>query len=65
MSNNATLAFVEPTPEQKTKMKYFRDKMGEVLLELQEMTPNRGISMAMTKLEEASMWLNKGITNNC
>jgi hypothetical protein len=60
-----TLQYVQPTEEQKAKMQEFRDKMEALLKEMSELPANRGLSLALTKLEECSMWLNKSITNNC
>lgn len=62
-----TLQYVKPTDEQLKLMQYFRDKY-EMLYE--ELTKNsylpagRGLSLALTKLEESAMWLNKAITKN-
>lgn len=63
-----TLQYVQPTEEQKATMQKFRDKMEVLMGEIRDLqTPNngRGISLALTKLEECAMWLNKGITENC
>lgn len=60
-----TLQYVQPTEEQKATMQEFRDKMETLLNEIKALPANRGTSLALTKLEEAAMWLNKGITNNC
>lgn len=60
-----TLQYIQPTDEQKATMQNFRDKLETLYKEVELLPKNRGISLAMTKLEEASMWLNKGITNNC
>lgn len=60
-----TLQYVQPTDEQKEIMQKFRDQMESLYKEIGSLTPNRGVSLALTKLEECAMWLNKGITNNC
>lgn len=57
--------YVQPTDEQKELMQKFRDAFqalqAQIIVSVQE---SRGKSLALTKLEEAAMWLNKGITNN-
>lgn len=60
-----TLQYVQPTEEQRALMQNFRDKYETLMLEVQTMPANRGLSLALTKLEESAMWLNKSITNNC
>ena len=60
-----TLQYVQPTEEQKAKMQEFRDKMETLYREVETLPKNRGTALALTKLEEAAMWLNKGITENC
>ena len=59
-----TLQYVQPTEEQKEVMQRFRDKMETLMKEMQELPTNRGLSLALTKLEESAMWFNKSITNN-
>ncbi len=62
----STLQYVQPTEEQKAVMQKFRDKMEALLNDIKAIpTQNRGTSLAVTKLEESAMWLNKGITENC
>ena len=61
----STLQYVQPTEEQKVVMQEFRDKMEALLNDFKALPQNRGISLAITKLEESAMWLNKGLTNNC
>jgi len=57
--------FVEPTEEQKQLMQTFRDSFAILQSEiLDKVESSRGLSLAMTKLEEASFWLNKAITKN-
>lgn len=60
----STFQYVSPTEEQKTTMQKFRDKYEALYKELEQLPKGRGLSLALTKLEESSMWLNKSITNN-
>jgi hypothetical protein len=48
----------------KEKMQVFRDKYEALAKELNELQPSRGLSLALTKLEESAFWLNKSITKN-
>jgi len=49
----------------KELMQEYRDAFQELYNKINDNIENsRGKSLALTKLEEASMWLNKGITNN-
>ena len=60
----ATFQYVKPTEEQLAKMQQFRDSY-EVLYEtVKELPASRGLSLALTKLEESAFWLNKAITQN-
>jgi len=60
-----TFQYVPVDDETKAKMQVFRDKFEALYKEVSELEPkNRGLSVCLTKLEEASMWLNKSITNN-
>lgn len=60
-----SLQYVQPTEEQKEQMQVFRDRMESLIHDIKAVVPdNRGRSLALTKLEESSMWLNKAITNN-
>lgn len=46
-------------------MQDFRDIMETLYKKIEvEVDQSRGKSLALTKLEEASMWLNKAITGN-
>lgn len=57
--------YIQPTDEQKEKMQNFRDKFEALHKEISEAVENsRGRSSCLTKLEEASFWLNKAITKN-
>lgn len=60
----ATFQYVQPTDEQKAQMQIFRDKFEALYKEVEALPKGRGVSLALTKLEEANMWLNKGLTNN-
>ena len=59
-----TMQYVKPTEEQLEVMQKFRDKYEALLVELQSLEKSRGLSLAITKLEESGMWLNKAITKN-
>lgn len=59
-----TLQFLQPTEDQKIIMQSFRNKMETLYREIETLEPSRGRSLALTKLEEASMWVNKAITKN-
>ncbi len=59
-----SLQYVQPTEEQKALMQQFRDKMTFLLEDIQTLSDSRGKSLAITKLEECAMWVNKAITNN-
>lgn len=59
-----TFQYVQPTEEQKETMQAFRDKYEALATELKELPASRGLSLALTKLEESSFWLNKAITEN-
>jgi hypothetical protein len=57
--------YVKPTDEQIELMQGFRDQFEALATELKDKAPaSRGLSLALTKLEEAAFWLNKGITHN-
>jgi hypothetical protein len=56
--------YVQPTDEQKATMQTFRDKYQQLSDELAVLPASRGLSLAVTKLEESAFWLNKAITNN-
>lgn len=59
-----TLQYVQPTDEQKEVMQQFRDKMQSLYEEIEVLPNSRGKSLALTKLEESAMWLNKALTEN-
>lgn len=57
--------YIKPTDEQVTLMQEFRDTYETLVEELKSKVPaSRGLSLAITKLEESAFWLNKGITHN-
>lgn len=57
--------YIQPTEEQKAMMQVFRDRFEQLSLDITSLIPeSRGRSLAITKLEEAAFWLNKGITHN-
>ncbi len=59
-----TLQYVYPTEEQKQLMQDFRDKYEALYNSIKELPASRGLSLALTKLEESAMWINKAITKN-
>lgn len=57
--------YVQPTDAQKELMQHYRDKYEALAEEMKkDVSPSRGLSLAMTKLEESAFWLNKAITEN-
>lgn len=56
--------YVQPSEEQKAQMQVFRDKYEALGKELELLPKSRGMSLAITKLEESAMWLNKALTKN-
>lgn len=57
--------YIQPTEEQKALMQEFRDEFEALVHSIKnKIADSRGKSLAITKLEEASFWLNKSITNN-
>lgn len=56
--------YVQPTEEQKATMQTFRDKYEALARNLKTLPSSRGLSLAITKLEESAFWLNKSITKN-
>jgi len=60
-----TYQYVPVSDEQKELMQVYRDKFEILHNEILTNIPNsRWRSSCLTKLEEASFWLNKWITNN-
>lgn len=60
----STFQYVQPTDEQKEVMQKFRDEYEALATKLAELPSSRGLSLALTKLEESAFWLNKAITKN-
>ena len=60
----STFQYVQPTDEQKATMQKFRDKYEALATEVKGLPASRGLSLALTKLEESAFWLNKAITQN-
>jgi len=56
--------YIQPTAEQLATMQKFRDKFQALADEIKQLAPSRGLSSALTKLEESAFWLNKAITKN-
>ena len=56
--------YIRPTEEQKRQMQEYRDKYEALFNDLKGLPASRGMSLALTKLEESAMWLNKAITKN-
>lgn len=57
--------YIKPTEEQIETMQKYRDKFEALHDEIaDEILSSRGRSSCLTKLEEASFWLNKAITKN-
>lgn len=57
--------YVQPTDAQKELMQHYRDGYEALAEEVKkDVSPSRGLSLAMTKLEESAFWLNKAITEN-
>lgn len=59
-----TLQYVQPTDEQKALMQDYRDELEYIFKKVEALPHSRGRSLALTKIEEASMWINKAITHN-
>ena len=60
----ATMQYVKPTDEQLATMQQFRDKYEALYNEVKSLPASRGLSLALTKLEESAFWLNKALTKN-
>ena len=59
-----TFQYVKPTDEEVELMNQFREKFEELYNDIQDCVPeSRNRSLALTKLEESAMWLNKGIVH--
>ena len=60
----ATFQYVQPSEDQKALMQTFRDKYEALAAEVQSLGSSRGLSLAITNLEQSAFWLNKAITKN-
>lgn len=57
--------YISPTDEQKETMQEFRDRFEALVTDIKgKVESSRGLSLAITKIEEAAFWLNKAITKN-
>ena len=57
--------YIKPTEEQKELMQQYRDIFDNIYKDIvKNVKDSRGKSLSLTKLEEASFWLNKSITDN-
>ena len=56
--------FIQPSEKQIELMQSFRDKYASLAESLTSVEASRGLSLALTKLEESAFWLNKAITKN-
>lgn len=59
-----TFDYVQPTEEQIEAMQVLRKAYAELYTKVEALEPSRGRSLALTKLEESNMWVNKAITHN-
>lgn len=64
MSDKHSFDYQAPTPEHVTKITEVREKCKELHGLLLTLSDCREKSLAITKLEEVSMWANKGIVFN-
>lgn len=60
----STFQYVKPTEEQIATMQKFRDTYEALANEIKALPDSRGVALALTKLEESSMWLNKALSSN-
>lgn len=62
-----TFQYLKPTDIQIDTMQIFRNKyqvLYEDIITKNQGYTSRALSLALTKLEESAMWLNKAITHN-
>lgn len=59
-----TMQYVKPTDEQVAQMQIFRDKYEALYEEIKALPASRGLSLALTNLEQSAFWLNKSLTKN-
>ena len=65
MQGKNPFEYVAPTPASVEQITHFRNKMKELHDEIVALPmPGREKALALTKLEECSMWLNKHIVFN-
>lgn len=60
----ANFNYIKPTEAQLETMQFFREQYQLLSEKLNQLEDGRGLSLAITKLEESAFWLNKHITNN-
>jgi len=60
-----TFNYVPVDEEKQALMNAYRLVYQNLYDSLQVLPKNRGLSIALTKLEESNMWVNKSITENC
>ena len=65
-TTRARFGYTKLTKKGLRQMEIFRKQFADLAVEVETelMVPSREKSLAMTKLEEASMWLNKAIAEN-
>lgn len=56
--------FIPVSDQQKALMQVYRDRYEALANEIKQLDKSRGTALAVTKLEESAMWLNKAITGN-
>lgn len=59
-----TFQYVAVSEDQKATMQKFRDLYEALYNEVNQLEKSRGLSLALTNLEQSAMWLNKSITKN-
>lgn len=59
---NKRALYTKLTDNQADKIETLRIKFSDLYDALEELTPSRESSLALTKLEEAQMWANKSIS---
>lgn len=60
-----SFSYVEVSEETKAIMQIYREEFQRLYDKISSEVPSsRGRALCLTNLEEASMWLNKGLTNN-
>lgn len=59
-----TFQYIKPTDDQIAVMQQFRDQYETLANSIKVLPSSRGIALALTKLEESGMWLNKALSNN-